>query len=245
MSPVRAVSGPAELARDAADEVLLHGERALELRGIFHLALSGGSTPRATYAELARRARAPRGRALDSSRWRFWFADERCGAPDDPASNYRLVRETLFEPAGIPESCVRRMRGEDDPERAAEDYARALSRELGSPPRIDLVLLGLGADGHTASLFPGSPALEERERPVVAVPAPAGDLPRLTLTLPVLDAARAVLFLVTGAEKAAALRRALRASGTEEAPPAARVRPRDGEVLWLADRAALGSGGDG
>jgi 6-phosphogluconolactonase len=189
------------LARVAADRVRVLAAAALAARGRFRLALAGGSTPRALYAELAR---AP---DLDWARTELFFGDERCVPPDDPQSNFRMARETLFAPAGVPPENVRRLRGEEpDRDRAARDYEDALGGVDGPP--LDLVLLGMGADGHTASLFPGTTALDEGRRLCVAVEVPqlASAKWRLTLTYPALLGARDVLFLVAGADKAETLR---------------------------------------
>jgi 6-phosphogluconolactonase len=159
--------------------------------------------------------------------------------PDHPESNYRMAREALLERVGP--AAVHRREGERPPAEAAARYEAALREAAGGgedPPRLDLVLLGLGADGHTASLFPGSPALEERERWVAAPFVPALGAHRLTLTLPVLGRARAIAYLVSGAGKRGALERLL-APGSPTIP-AARVRPLDGALLVLADEAALG-----
>jgi 6-phosphogluconolactonase len=150
--------------------------------------------------------------------------------PEDERSNYRLARETLLERLGRPPRAVHRIRGELDPEQAADEYDSLLEGV-----RLGLALQGMGADGHTASLFPGSPALEERRRRAIAVPH--ADIERVTLTLPVLAGARQVVYLVLGAEKADAVARAF---GTEPDPalPAARLRSLDGETIVLLDRAA-------
>jgi 6-phosphogluconolactonase len=187
------------------------------------IALSGGSTPGPAY-ELAAQ------REPDWSGVTLWWGDERCVPPEDERSNYRLVRETLLERLERPPHAVHRIRGELSPQQAAEEYDRLLDGV-----RLGLAFQGMGPDGHTASLFPGSPALEERERRAVA--APHADIERVTLTLPVLTGARQVVYLVLGAEKADAVARAF---GTEPDPalPAARLRSRDGETIVLLDRAA-------
>lgn len=234
------VADPAALARAAAEEVARRAEEAVAARGAFALALSGGATPRALYALLADsaapyRARVPWGRV------HVWFGDERNVPPDHPDSNYRMAREALLD--RVAPAAVHRIEGERAAAEAADRYEAELRAHLaggpGGPPPLDLVLLGLGADGHTASLFPGSPALEERARWVAAPFVPRLGAHRITLTLPVLDAARAVLFLVAGAEKAAPLR-ALLAPDPAAPIPAARVRPATGARIVIADRAAAG-----
>lgn len=189
------------------------------------IALTGGSTPRRAY-ELAAL------REGDWSRAGAWWGDERCVPPDDDRSNYRLARESLLDRVSRPPR-VHRIRGELDPAEAADDY----ERELGET-RLDLVLLGLGPDGHVASLFPGAPTLQERERRVVA--AEAGHepfVPRVTLTVPVLCSGRSVLFLVTGDAKAEAARAAF-VEEPSERTPGSLVRSRDGSTVAILDHAA-------
>ncbi len=162
----------------------------------------------------------------------MFFVDERCVPPGDPRSNYGMARSALLSKVPIPDAQVFRIRGEQGGPAAAGAYARAITRAVGTRPRFDLVLLGLGEDGHAASLFPGSAALEENALPVVPVP---GAPPRVTLTLPVLNAAGSVLFLVSGRAKSRVLQAVL--SGRSSLP-AARIRPERGRQLWMVDRAA-------
>jgi 6-phosphogluconolactonase len=172
----------------------------------------------------------------------FW-GDERCVAPDDPRSNYRMTRESLIDAVPIPEENVHRIHGEDDPHRAARDYERELRAEFGKaegPPErsFDQVLLGMGQDGHTASLFPGSPAVTEAERWVLAQHVEQPAMWRITLTPVVLNAAADVTFLVAGAGKAERLREVLGAEPRERVLPAEVIRPRGGQVHWMVDAAA-------
>ncbi len=238
---LRVFPGPAEVAAAAAAEVLARGAEAVTARGAFALALAGGSTPRVLYALLADPG-GPFATRMPWQRTQVFFGDERHVPPDHPDSNFRMASQSLLERVPVPAENVHRIRGElPDADAAAAAYERELRAALGEPPALDLVLLGLGEDGHTASLFPGSPALEERERWVVAPWVERLGKRRITLTLPALEAARQVLFLVTGAGKSAALRRALREPASAEPVPASRVRPGNGRVLWLADRAAAAS----
>jgi len=184
-------------------------------RGVAHVALAGGNTPRRTYELLGPQLADPAG-------VEWWFGDERCVPADDPDSNYRLIAETLLRSSGIPDDRVHRIRGELPPAEAADHYAAELrgTAPLGDDgvPRLDVAFLGLGEDGHTASLFPGDPALEITERlavPVVAVKPPPN---RITLTLPVLRAARSVVILATGVGKRNAVERVL--AGPDPATPA-------------------------
>lgn len=233
--------GPA-LARAAADAVARAAREAIAARGAFTLALSGGGTPLALYRLLADPAE-PWRAAIDWPRVHACFGDERCVPPDHPDSNHGQADAALLR--RVPLAAVLRIEGERPPEEAARRYEAALARLPGAgpgrPPRLDLVLLGLGADGHTASLFPGSPALDERARWVAAPWVPAVGAHRVTLTYPALDAARRVLFLVEGARKRAALVKLLAPGPPRpDAIPAARVRPASGGVEVIADRAALG-----
>jgi 6-phosphogluconolactonase len=228
----------AALADEAAETIVDAATEAVAEHGRFTIALAGGSTPRATYTRLAQadyRERVPWNRT-----WVF-FGDERCVPPDHPESNYRMASAALLSRVPIPPEQIFPMRGEvEDVEAAAADYIRTLGEVFrtrrGELPRFDLILLGMGIDGHTASLFPGSPALKEVFRPVAAVHAAAAAVPqRLTLTFPVLNAAARVTFLVAGAEKARAVRVIL---GEGAMLPAAMVQPENGRLLWMLDRAA-------
>jgi 6-phosphogluconolactonase len=230
------------LARGAAEAVAGAAARAVAEHGRFTIALAGGSTPRRLYALLAD-PRAPFRTRIPWGRVHVFFGDERHVPPNDPDSNYRLAREALLD--HVRPGSVHRMRGDlPDAAAAAAAYEEELERFFGAsaadgtPPTLDLVLLGLGPDGHTASLFPGSAALEERRRWVAAPWITRLRAHRLTLTLPVLDRAREVLFLVAGADKADALAQVL-GGGDGDAPlPAARVRPEGGAPRWYVDRDA-------
>lgn len=226
------------LADEAAARVAAAMRDAVAARGRCVLALSGGSTPRRLHARLV----AMGADALPWADTYVAFGDERCVPPDDPASNYRMARETLLAHVPVPEAHVLRMEGERDPDDAAARY-EALLRGLaarhapGDAPLFDLVLLGMGADGHTLSLFPGTPALDEATRWVVPGTAPVAPHARLTLTYPALARARAVLLLAAGAEKRAALARVL--VDGDDTLPVARARGRT-RTTWLLDRAAAG-----
>jgi 6-phosphogluconolactonase len=197
------------------------------------LALSGGSTPRKMHEMLARKER------IDWSNVHVFWGDERTVPPDDANSNYRMARETLLDAVGLPDENIHRLKGELDPIEAAAEYEndlRSVFRLLpGSIPRFDVIVLGMGADGHTASLFPGTDALTETDRLVVANHVPQLDTMRLTFTFPVLNAARLVVFLVAGDDKAEAAQQCMFG---ETAPPAGLVRPADGDLHWLLDKGA-------
>jgi len=221
------------LARAAAARVHAAAGAAIAHRGRFRVALSGGSTPRALHRELAARPD-----AVDWGRTDVFFGDERAVPPDHPDSNYRMARETLLEPAHVPDANVRRMQGEaSDLDAAARAYEAALTAGAAAP-WLDLVLLGMGPDGHTASLFPGTTAVEERARACVAVDVPQLRARRLTLTVPVLSGATEVAFLIAGREKAEALRDVLGETDCGRQHPAQLIMRRPGPVVIFCDRAA-------
>jgi 6-phosphogluconolactonase len=219
------------LARAAAEHFVAQAAQAIAARGRFVVALAGGSTPRATYALLASDEFVAR---VDWLRVHTFWSDERCVPPDHRNSNYRLAREALLTGVPIPSANIHRIRGELPPAQAAAAYESELETTLDANGRFDLILLGLGADGHTASLFPGASALEERTRWVVESYVEKIDAWRITLTLPIINAARLVMFLVSGSTKAEPL------AGIQagEPLPAALVRPTAGKLMWLVDRQA-------
>jgi 6-phosphogluconolactonase len=225
----RAIIRTSNFVADAAAFILEQARAALAERGEFRIALSGGNTPRPIYTEFGRIAR-----DLPWERVRFTFGDERCLPPDDAESNYRMARETFFEPFGIPEKSILRMRGEIEPALAAQEYEDALAllatQHGETIYRHDLLLLGMGDDGHTASLFPGTAALGEQVRRVMANYVPKLEAWRLTMTLPLLNQSRQVLFLVSGEKNPELLERVL--SGASEYP-ASQVNPPNGQLTWM------------
>jgi 6-phosphogluconolactonase len=224
---VRVLTDPIALAGAAAQWI----SESCRTAAAFHVAASGGRTPRFLYEALASSTFRT---SVDWQHWHVFFGDERAVPPDHPQSNYRLAADTLLSKVAVPADQVHRMEAErPDLEAAAADYAHLLESECGAPPRLDLVVLGLGTDGHTASLFPGTVALEVDDTWVTRGLASSPPVDRLTLTLPVLNASARVAFLVTGASKADALRGVV--AGTV---PAARVRPTSGDLLWFIDGAA-------
>lgn len=230
-------TGIDDVMAGAARRIAAVLNKAVEERGVATMALAGGSTPSRLYRLLAA---PPYDRAIPWSRVRLFVGDERCVPADHPDSNERMVRESLLASLPATPAFHPMPGGHTDPAAAAGLYAECLLREVpgdgGPAPRMDLVLLGMGDDGHTASLFPDTDVLDE-ERLVAAVYVPRLDAWRLSLTLPVLNAARHVLFLVTGAAKAATLARVL-VDGPRRGMPASLVRPGSGEVEWHVDRAA-------
>ncbi|MBI3964168.1 MAG: 6-phosphogluconolactonase [Chloroflexi bacterium] len=250
------------LARTAADEVVRAAIAAIAARRRFTVVLSGGSTPARLFELLAAD---PYRSQMPWSATHVYWGDERCVPPDHPESNYRMAAEKLLDHVPIPAANVHRIRAELPPEEAAALYEadlqsltpisdppvatsppqpvtlrpsdpHTLIRSPRHAPSLDLVLLGMGPDGHTASLFPGTAALEERDRLVVANHVPKLATHRITLTVPALNAGRAVVFLVAGADKAAMVKRVL--EGEPAQVPAQLVQPTSGNLLWLLDAAA-------
>jgi len=225
------LASAAALAEAAAGRFVAAAGEAIASHGQFIVALAGGSTPRDTYLRLASEALVSR---VMWSRVQILWGDERCVPPDHVDSNYRMARETLLDRLPIPAPNVHRIHGEDDPATAAEAYEATL-RALA---RIDLVLLGLGEDGHTASLFPGGAAVHEHTRWVMAARATAASMWRITLTPAVINAAAEVLFIVSGRAKAGILRRVLEGPGRPQELPAQAIAPSSGRVRWYVDAAA-------
>lgn len=231
-----------ELAAEAADLFVWLGQQAIAADGVFYTALSGGSTPRLLYDELVKPSLAEQ---LDWAKVRFFFGDDRCVPPDHVDSNFRLAQDHLFAPLKILAHQVIRVEGELDPETAASRYEAVLRERFGggprARPRFHLIVLGLGEDGHTASLFPGTPALTEAQRLVTVGRAPTGARDRVTFTVPLINEAAAVLFLVVGPTKAPAVQAILEPTDGSSAPlPAGLVRPRHGRLMWFLDTAAAG-----
>jgi|CXWL01.1.fsa_nt_gi 6-phosphogluconolactonase len=228
------VRDAAAVARVAAERVAAAAHEAVRAQRRFALALAGGSTPRAAYELLGART------DIDWAHVDLFWGDERAVPFDHPDSNYQMACESLLAHAAVLAARVYRMPVDShDLDAAAHDYDATLRRVLGTPPCFDVVLLGLGEDGHTASLFSGQSAIDEEERYVVATAAPR-IAPRLTLTRPVLRAARTLLFLVAGAAKKVPLAQIL--DGTDAmTTPAARVAREAARVTWIVDRAARGT----
>jgi 6-phosphogluconolactonase len=221
----------AALADAVAARFVAAAAEAISSRGQFIVALSGGSTPRGTYLRLGTEALVSK---VMWSRVQVLWGDERCVPPDHVESNYRMARETLLDRVPVPAANVHRIQGEDDPATAAAAYEATL-RALA---RIDLVLLGLGEDGHTASLFPGGAAVHEQTRWVMAARASAASMWRITLTPAVINAAAEVLFLVSGSAKAGILRRVIEGPRRPQELPAQAIAPFNGRVRWCVDAAA-------
>ena len=234
---VRIVPDLAALADAAAKEFAGAAREAITHRGRFTVALSGGSTPRPFHERLTRK---PFKKEVGWKKILFFWGDERCVPPAHERSNYRMARETLLDPLKIPAENVFRIEGEYPPARAAAAYDKLLRGRFPGArrfPRFDFCLMGMGADGHTVSLFPGSPALAEKEKWAVPTRSPEKDA-RITLTYPVFNAARRVVFLVAGEEKSGPVSKIVKKERGYRRLPASEIRPSTGSLLWLLDQAA-------
>jgi 6-phosphogluconolactonase len=222
-------SSAGDLFHAAASEVVEILSRCLDQKPWCAIALSGGSTPKRLYQLLAQGA----GGRMDWSRVRVFFSDERNVPPTDDESNYRMAKESLFSSDLVPEKNIYRIQGELSADVAAQQYEQEIKNVLGKDARFDLVLLGLGPDGHTASLFPESPALHEKERLVVANRVAKLNTDRITFTYPLLNRAASVLFLASGSDKARIVRTVLSGEGDL---PSQRVQPANGGLVWMLDK---------
>jgi 6-phosphogluconolactonase len=246
---IRRLTTPQDLFQAAADEVLLAAAAAVQERGRFTIALSGGSTPKSLYTLIAANA----GQNIPWAEMFFFWGDERHVPPQDPDSNYRMAQETLLSKVPVPPANVFRIPAENpDASAAADAYEQTLRQffnlkpgdskpgdlKSGAWPRFDMILLGMGPDGHAASLFPETAALREETRWVVANWVEKLKTSRITLTLPVLNSAREVMFLVSGTEKASVLHEVLEGNAPGDKYPSKLVRPGNGKLIWLIDRAA-------
>ena len=221
------------LSLSAAQEFIDIVNSAIETRGVCFVALSGGETPRRMYSRLAR---APFAHSVDWSKVHLFFGDERTVPPTDHQSNYSMVDHELLSHIDIPEPNVHRILGEISPEEAARRYERELQEAFGQKEaRFDLILLGLGVDGHIASLFPGTRALVEEQHSVCSNYIPQLESWRVSLTFPVINAARQIVFLVSGIAKAAILRGVLGAKSPSRDLPATMVLPKEGTLQWMID----------
>ncbi|MFL5624993.1 MAG: 6-phosphogluconolactonase [Ktedonobacteraceae bacterium] len=228
------------LSQQAAQYIVRLVQESIVTRGRFSIALSGGSTPKVLYGLLGSE---PYRDQIDWSKVDIFWSDERCVPPDSPDSNYAMAREVLLSRAPLSPQQVHRMPAErPDHDAAAQAYEHEIKQSFDTSgiPDFDLIQLGMGPEGHTASLFPHQASLHEQQRLVIFVTVPKPPPPRLTFTPPILNAARHVLFLVTGAEKADAVQAVIEGDYQPEEYPAQIVRPTDGEVVWMLDEAAAG-----
>lgn len=236
---IRVLTTPQELFAAAAEEIVRLANQAVAERGRFTIALSGGSTPKSLFTLLATNARG----TLPWDRMYFFWSDERHVPPTDPDSNYKMANEAMLSKVPVLPGNVYRIPAENpDAAAAAEAYESTLKKffqvQPGQYPAFDQILLGMGPDGHTASLFPGTPGLQEKSRLVIANWVEKLKSHRLTLTLPVINAARCVAFLVSGTDKAAVLRTVLEENAPGEQYPAKLVHAENGKLIWFLDRAA-------
>jgi len=232
-----------EVIERAADRIVRSIAEAVDSRGVCALALSGGGTPRSLYQLLSSN---PYRMNVDWSHVEFFWGDERPVPFDDEQSNYRMAREALLDPLDVEDRRIHRMQAErDDKDRAAADYEREIAdcfsiEPFGPPPSFDVILLGMGDDGHTASLFPYTGALIEEQRWVVANQVPQLSTMRMTMTLPLINQAQLILFLVTGEAKSAALAAVLEGPSDPQRLPSQLIRPTAGELEFYTDAAAAG-----
>ena len=228
---------PQELAWAAASRFASLAEQSIAERGTFTVALSGGSTPKAMFSLLAK---SPFSTSLPWSDIQFFWGDERCVLPDHPDSNFRMTTETLLSKvAAAPEKIFRIPAEDDDHQRAAERYATTLRQTFNSEtPQFDLVFLGMGADGHTASLFPGTKALQATDQIAVANFVEKLNAWRITLTAKTINNARNVIFLIAGEDKAATLQNVLEGEYHPQTYPSQLIQPSSGSLLWMLDEAA-------
>jgi 6-phosphogluconolactonase len=241
---IKVLPDPHAVAQAAAGRVVSAARENIALSDKFTLGLSGGSTPKAMFELLASGGS---GLAIDWAKVEVFFVDERCVPPDHPESNYRLARETLLSKVSVPSDNIHRMRGEIEPQEAAKEYGQMLKKKFGDDGGLDLILLGMGEDGHTASLFPGTPAVNETRHRCVANYAEhstTGRSWRITLTAPFINRARQVMMTVTGANKAKALANVLEGPRDPQRLPAQLIAPASGRLSWLIDAAAAGMSAD-
>jgi 6-phosphogluconolactonase len=242
-SEIRILTDTEEIIQAAAVEFVHQTIETVQAKGLFTVALSGGSTPKGLYSLLASDGKPGFRLQVPWNKIHFFWGDERHVPPDHPDSNYRMAYEAMLSKVTVPPENVHRIKSENpDAGKAAEDYERELHEffrlEAGHLPRFDMVLLGMGADGHTASLFPGTKVIHEKKRLVIAPWVEKLNTYRITLTPPVLNNAARVIFLISGEEKAETLRTVLQGSYQPERFPAQIIRPANGKLLWLIDQSA-------
>jgi 6-phosphogluconolactonase len=224
------------LSKAGADLFVKLSEQSIAERGVFHVALSGGSTPKRMFELLATDAYRE---IIDWSKVHAFWGDERFVSPTDEQSNEHMARKALLDQVPIPAQNIHGMFQQGDVESAAQAYEVLIRKELGDKLALDLTMLGIGPDGHTASLFPGEPAVHETERLVVAGLGHAGVAQRITMTPPLINRSHCVLFLVAGADKVAPMKRVLEGPENWEETPSQAVARHAPNVIWLVDQSAL------
>jgi 6-phosphogluconolactonase len=233
---IKVIPDPEHLATEAAERIVLWSAEAIRLRGAFSIALSGGNTPKALFQLLATD---PYPKRIDFTKWDVFFSDERCVPPAHKDSNFRMADEALFDHVNIPYEQIHRMKGEIEPQQAAIEYGQILKEKFGEGG-LDLILLGMGEEGHTASLFPETAALDEKEHRCVANFVPKLNTWRITMTAPFINRARQVMVMVEGAAKAVRVAEILEGPLDPHRLPIQMIDPSPGHLLWLMDAAAAG-----
>jgi 6-phosphogluconolactonase len=228
------------LAIDAAERIVALANDAVAARGIFSIALSGGSTPKALFELFASDEFV---RRIDWPHWEIYFGDERCVPPAHKDSNFKMASEAMLDHVPINPDHIHRMKGEIDPQQAAIEYGQLLKEKFGDGG-LDLILLGMGDDGHTASLFPGTKALDETKHRCVANFVPRMNVWRITLSAPFINRARVVMILISGAAKAQRLQQVLEGPRDPKLLPIQLIEPSEGQLLWLLDADAAGMTAD-
>lgn len=236
---IRILKSLEQVSATAAEEIIQCAASAVEKRGVFRIALSGGSTPKTLFTKLVSDQDFKKQMPWRSTH--FFWSDERTVPPDHPDSNYRMAREAMFKHTDVSESQIHRIHAEvEDPNRAAEEYEKEIRQHfnvVSDVPPFDLILLGMGPDGHTASLFPGTEALNEQRRLVVSNWVSKFNTHRITFTVPLINHAATVMFLVCGEDKAATLKAVLEGPYDPEVYPSQLIKP-DGDLIWFIDQAA-------
>jgi 6-phosphogluconolactonase len=233
---IKVVPDVPHVASTAADQILLAAQRCITQQDRFSLALAGGHTPEALYTLLSQ---SPYRQQIDWTKVEVFFGDERCVRPDSPESNFGMAHRALLSKVPIPGDNLYRMRGEIAPEEAAKEYGLMLKEKFGDRG-LDIVLLGMGDDGHTASLFPHTEALKERDHRCVANFVPKLKTWRLTLSAPFINRSEQVMVLVAGEEKAARAKEVLEGPREPERLPIQLIEPASGQLLWIMDAGAAG-----
>lgn len=233
---IKVVPDLAAMVEEAAARIAVEAKRAIEAKGQFSIALSGGNTPKPVYERLTRE---PYRSDVEWPKVEVYFGDERCVPPDSAESNYRMAREAMLSKLPIPEKNVHRIRGEIDPQQAAMEYGQLLKDRCGDGG-LDLILLGMGPDGHTASLFPDTEALNETKHRCVANYVDKLKTWRVTMTAPFINRAGMVMFMVNGADKAKRVAEVLEGARDVRKLPSQMIQPAAGRLIWLLDSGAAG-----
>lgn len=233
---IKVVAGAGQIAATAAEEICLAADAAIAARGNFSIALAGGSTPKTLYQLLGSERYA---KGIDWKNWQIYFGDERCVPPAHPDSNYRMANESLLSRVPIPADNVHRMKGEIEPQQAAMEYGQMLKQNFGDGG-LDVILLGMGDDGHTASLFPHTAGLAETRHRCVANYVEKMGVWRVTLSAPFINQAGQVIVMVSGGGKAKRIEQVLQGPLDPQNLPIQMIQPTSGQMLWIMDASAAG-----